>query len=115
MSPLTIVLLIVWFLINFFVWGAAAFFREDFADCDGYIWVSKNEEITRLVSWFLPVHAIVYEQTCDYINGQGLAILMYLLSLALLPSTVFFGICGLIFAAAMYTWRVFCRAFARKN
>lgn len=114
MSPLTIALLILWFVINFFVWSAAAIFRLDFCD-DEYIWVSKRRTITQLVNIFLPVHAIVYEVTCDYINGQGLAILMYLLSLALLPSTLFFGACALIFSAAMYTWRAFCRAFARKN
>lgn len=109
-------LFIIWILLNLLVWGTAAFFRIEYCEDDGYIWVSKRRAITQWVNIFLPVHAIVYEQTCDYINGEGLAILMYLLSIVLLPSTLFFGgVCGLIFAVAVHAWHLFCRAFARKN
>lgn len=79
------------------------------------IWITRNRELNWFFTYFLPPHAIMYEELCENINGKGLAILLLLLSLATLPVTLPMSLIGAITVAIRALWRRFCRAFARKE
>lgn len=79
------------------------------------IWVTKNRELSWFFTYFLPPHAIMYEKLCERINGNGLALLLLLLSLVTLPVTLLMSLIGFSVLLVRYMWRTFCRAFARKE
>ena len=79
------------------------------------IWVTKNRELNRFFTYFLPLHSIIYEKLCERLNGNGLALLLLLLSLVTLPVTLIMSLIGLFTLLVRYLWRTFCRAFARKE
>ena len=79
------------------------------------IWVTKNRELNWFFTYFLPPHAIMYEELCERLNGKGLALLLLLLSLITLPVTLVMSLIGFFTLLVRYMWRTFCRAFARKE
>ena len=79
------------------------------------IWVTKNRELNWFFTYFLTPHAIMYEKICERINGKGLALLLLLLSLITLPVTLTMSLIGFSVLLVRYTWRTFCRTFARKE
>lgn len=79
------------------------------------IWVTKNRELNWFFTYFLPPHAIMYEKLCERVNGNGLALLLLLLSLVTLPITLIMSLIGFSALLVRYMWRTFCRAFARKE
>lgn len=82
---------------------------------ENIIWVSKNRDISWLVTNFLPFFAIPYERLCERINGDGLVIILGLILLAMLPNVIILTIIGLIVLLIKKTWRAFCTSFARKG
>jgi hypothetical protein len=100
--------LLIWFLLYFDIsyytnWGKDV------------IWVTKNRELNWFFTYFLPPHAIMYEELCERLNGKGLALLLLLLSLVTLPVTLIMSLIGFFILLVRYMWRTFCRAFARKE
>lgn len=79
------------------------------------IWITKNRELNWFFTLFLLPHAIMYERLCERINGNGLAILLLLLSLATLPMTLLMSLIGAITVIIRALWWCFCRTFARKE
>jgi len=79
------------------------------------IWITKNRELNWFFTHFLLPHAVMYENLCDRINGNGLALLLLLLSLVTLPTTLIMSLIGFSVLLVRYLWRTFCRAFARKE
>ena len=79
------------------------------------IWVTKNRELNWFFTHFLIPYAVMYENLCDRINGNGLALLLLLLSLVTLPTTLIMSLIGFSVLLIRYMWRTFCRAFARKE
>ena len=79
------------------------------------IWVTKNRELNWFFTYFLPPHAIMYENLCERVNGKGLALLLLLLSLITLPVTLTMSLIGFSTLLVRYMWRTFCHVFARKE
>lgn len=79
------------------------------------IWVTKNRELNWFFTYFLPPHAIMYENLCERVNGKGLALLLLLLSLVTLPTTILMSLIGFSVLLVRYMWRTFCRAFVREE
>ena len=79
------------------------------------IWVTKDRELNWFFTYFLPPHAIMYEKLCERINGNGLALLLLLLTLVTLPVTLLMSLIGFSALLVCYMWRTFCRAFERKK
>ena len=79
------------------------------------IWVTKNRELNWFFTYFLPPHAIMYEKLCERINGDGLALLLMLLSLVTLPVTLLMSIIGGVVMSIRWVWRYFCKTFAREE
>ena len=79
------------------------------------IWVTKNRELNWFFTYFLPPHAIMYEKLCERINGNGLALLLLLLSLVTLPVTLIMSLIGFSALLVRYMCRTFCCAFARED
>ena len=79
------------------------------------IWITKNRELNWFFTYFLPSHAIMYEELCEHINGQGLAILLLLLSIATLPVTIIMSLIGALVISIRLLWQWFCRIFAREE
>lgn len=93
-------------------------FYMDFSDYtnDGKeaIWITKNPEVNWFFTLFLIPHAVMYEHLCERINGNGLAILLLLLSLLTLPVTLLMSLLGIIVCVIRFGWHHFCKAFARE-
>lgn len=98
------------------VWLPLYFDLSDYTDWgQDVIWVTKNRELNWFFTYFLPPHAIMYEKLCERVNGKGLALLLLLLSLITLPVTLTMSLIGFSVLLVRYTWRTFCRIFARKE
>lgn len=79
------------------------------------IWITKNRELNWFFTHFLQPHALMYERLCERVNGNGLALLLLLLTLVTLPVTLLMSLIGFSTLLVRYLWRTFCRAFARKD
>ena len=79
------------------------------------LWITKNRELNWFFTYFLPPHAIMYEELCESINGKGLAILLLLLSIATISVTLLMSLIGVTAVSVRALWRRFCRTFARKE
>ena len=98
------------------LWLPLFFSVSDYTDWgEDVIWVTKNRELNWFFTYFLQPHAIMYEKLCERINGNGLALLLILLSLVTLPVTLLMSLIGFSTLLVRYLWRTFCRAFARKD
>jgi hypothetical protein len=87
----------------------------DIDDCEDVIWVTKDRELNWFFTYFLPPHAIMYEKLCERINGNGLALLLLLLTLVTLPVTLLMSLIGFSALLVRYMWRTFCCAFQREK
>ena len=81
---------------------------------DDVIWISKNYELNRFFTYFLPPHAIMYEACCERINGDGLMCLLLLITLLTLPTTLIMSLIGAIVSLLRFLWKLFCKTFARE-
>lgn len=90
-------------------------FYFDIDDYEDVIWVTKDRELNWFFTYFLPPHAIMYEELCERINGNWLALLLLLLTLVTLPVTLLMSLIGFSALLVCYMWRTFCRAFERKK
>lgn len=98
------------------LWFPQFFYISDYTDWgEDVIWVTKNRELNWFFTYFLQPHAIMYEKLCERINGNGLALLLLLLTLVTLPVTLIMSLIGFFVLLVRYMWRTFCRAFARKD
>lgn len=79
------------------------------------IWITKNRELNWFFTHFLPPHALMYERLCERVNGNGLALLLLLLTLVTLPVTLIMSLIGVFTLLVRYLWRTFCHAFAREE
>lgn len=98
------------------VWLLMYMDLDDYTDFGkDVIWVTNNREFNWFFTYFLTPHAIMYEHCCDDVNGVGLAILLFLLSLITLPATCLMSLIGGIALFIRFVWHWFRRAFARKE
>ena len=98
------------------VWLPQYFELDSYTNLDrDVIWVTKNRELNWFFTYFLPPHSVMYENLCERINGNGLALLLLLLSLVTLHVTLIMSLIGFSTLLVRYMWRTFCRAFARKE
>lgn len=98
------------------IWFPLFFNISDYTDWgEDVIWITKNRELNWFFTYFLPPHAIMYENLCERINGNGLALLLLLLTLVTLPVTLIMSLIGFSTLLVRYLWRTFCRAFAREE
>lgn len=79
------------------------------------IWITKNHTFNWVFTYFFPTHAIMYENLCERINGEGLALLLLLLSIITLPVTIIMSLIGAIVLAIRLLWQYFCHIFAREE
>ena len=99
-----------------FIWFPCYFDLDVYTDFGrDVIWVTKNRELNWFFTCFLPPYAIMYENLCERINGNGLALLLLLLSLVTLPVTLLMSIIGGIVMSIRWLWRYFCKIFAREE
>ncbi len=84
-------------------------------DGEEVIWITKNRELNWLFTHFLPPHALMYERLCERINGDGLALLLLLLTLVTLPLSLLMSLIGAIALSIRLLWHRFCRAFMREE
>lgn len=111
-----IILIILWLLISIIaVFVPSAVALDDYCDENGIIWVSKNRTFNKLFSCYFPHLAIVYEKLCEKINGEGLAIILILISLLTLPMTICFLIILFFNFLIIKVWQLFCTTFARES
>lgn len=98
------------------IWLGSYFLISDYTNfgCD-VIWISKNRTFNWFFTYFFPAHAIMYERLCERVNGDGLAILLILLSLITLPTTCLMTLIGGIVLFIRFIWHRLCRTFARKE
>lgn len=98
------------------LWLGCYFDLPDYTNWgEDVIWITKNRELNWFFTYFLPPHAIMYEKLCEHINGEGLAILLVLLSLITLPVTLLMSLIGMTILSIRLSWQYFCRVFARKE
>lgn len=106
----------VWFLLSLVaVFVPSTVGLDDYCDENGIIWISKNRTFNKLFSCYFPHLAIVYEKLCERINGEGLLIILVLVSLLTLPMTICFLIILLFNLLLMKVWQLFCITFARES
>lgn len=108
-----------------FIWTVICFllvFLPCAIDIDSYIyigddvvWVTRNYELNKTITIFFPHIAIMYDNLCEKINGDGLAILIILILLATLPITIVFSILGALFLLIHKSWKHFCKVYARES
>lgn len=93
--------------------------HEELSEYTGWgkdvIWITKNRELNWFFTHFLSPHAFMYERLCERVNGNGLALLLLLLTLVTLPVTIIMSLIGFFVLLVRYLWRTFCRAFAREE
>ena len=104
-------------LVQFFlIWMPFYFDIDNYTNWgQDVIWVTKNRELNWFFTHFLIPHAAMYENLCERVNGNGLALLLLLLSLVTLPVTLIMSLIGFSALLVRYMWRIFCRAFAREE
>lgn len=111
--PIILCIPIIQFLL---IWLPFYMSLSDYTDFGkDLICVSKNRTFNWFFTYFFPVHAIMYENLCERINGDGLAILLLLLSLITLPTTLLMSIIGAIVLVIRLLWRHFCKAYSRED
>lgn len=117
MTIIDIIALIgVWLLLSIVaVLPASAAYIDEYSDENGIVWVSKNRTFSKLFSRYFPHLAIIYEKLCEKINGEGLVIILGLVSLLTLPMTISFLIILLFNLLIIKVWQLFCTTFARES
>lgn len=118
MNLATIIIIIFFIsLIEFvLIWVLSYVEIDDYTNFgNDVIWVSKNHTFNWFITNFFPAHAILYERLCERINGEGLALLLLLLTLITLPPSLLMALIGAITLSIRLLWRCFCRAFAREE
>lgn len=111
-----IILIIVWLLLSLIaVFVPSTVGLDDYCDENGIIWVSKNKTFSKLFSRYFPHLAVIYEKLCEKINGEGLLIILVLVSLLTLPMTICFLIILLFNLLIIKVWQLFCTTFARES
>jgi hypothetical protein len=114
--PDIIALIALWLLVSLLVVLApSAGWIDECCDKDGIVWVSKNRIFSKLFSCYFPHLAVIYEKLCEKINGEGLAIILILVSLLTLPLTIFLLILLLLNLLIIKIWQLFCTTFARES
>lgn len=88
---------------------------DEYCDENGIIWVSKNRTFSKLFTRYFPHLAIIYEKLCEKINGEGLLIILVLVSLLTLPMTIGLLILLLFNLLLIKVWQLFCTTFARES
>ena len=100
----------------FLIWLPFYMSISDYTDFGkDLICVSKNRAFNWFFTYFFPAHAVMYENLCERINGDGLAILLLLLTLITLPTTFLMSLIGAIIFAIRVLWRHFCKAYSRQD
>ena len=117
MTTIDIIALVgVWLLISLIaVLVPSVPWIDEYGDENGIVWVSKNRTFSKLFSRYFPHLAIIYEKLCEKINGEGLAIILILLSLLTLPMTIGLLIILLFNLLIIKVWQLFCTTFARES
>lgn len=111
-----IILIVVWLLLSLVaVFVPSTVGLDDYCDENGIIWVSKNKTFSKLFSRYFPHLAVIYEKLCEKINGEGLLIILVLVSLLTLPMTICFLIILLFNLLIIKVWQLFCTTFARES
>lgn len=111
-----IALIVLWLLISLItVLAPSTGWIDECCDENGIVWVSKNRTFSKLFSRYFPHLAVVYEKLCDKINGEGLAIILILISLLTLPMTIGLLILFLFNLLIIKVWQLFCTTFARES
>lgn len=114
--PNIIALIGLWFLISLITTCLpAAGWIDEYSDDNGIIWVSKNMIFSFLFTRYFPHLAIIYEKLCEEINGEGLIIILGLISLLTLPMTIVLLILLLFNLLIIKVWQLFCMTFARES
>ena len=117
MTLLDIVALIgVWLLLSMIlVLAPSTGWIDECCDENGIVWVSKNRTFNKLFSIYFPHLAVIYEKLCEKINGEGLLIILVLVSLLTLPMTIGLLIILLFHLLLIKVWQIFCTIFARES
>jgi len=79
------------------------------------ICISNNHTFNWFFTYFFPAHATIYENLCERINNNGLAILLLLLSLITLPTIILMSLIGAIVLTIRLLWQRFCKTFSRQD
>jgi len=107
-----IIIIIFWTVLTFFLVWLPMYVDMEYKN--DIIWVSKNYELNRFFTYFLPPHAIMYENCCERINGDGLMCLLLLITFLTLPTTLIMSLIGAIVSLLRFLWKLFCKSFARE-
>ena len=111
-----IVIVFLWMVASGLLGYIPAWMDKDvYTGCgDSLIYVTKREPINWLFTHFLTPLAVLYDNLCDRINGQGLALLMIWSFILTLPFSLLLTIVGLISLMVREIWHRFCRKYARE-
>ena len=111
-----IAIIVVWFLLSLVaVLAPSVPWIDECCDENGIVWVSKNKTFSKLFSRYFPHLAVIYEKLCEKINGEGLLIILFLVSLLTLPMTIGLLIILLFNLLLIKVWQLFCTTFARES
>lgn len=117
MTIIDIIALIgVWLLLSMVtVLPPSVAWLDEYSDENGIVWVSKNRTFSKLFTRYFPHLAVIYEKLCEKINGEGLLIILVLVSLLTLPMTIGLLILLLFNLLLIKVWQLFCTTFARES
>ena len=111
-----IAIIVVWLFISLVaVLAPSTGWIDECCDENGIVWVSKNKTFSKLFSRYFPHLAVIYEKLCEKINGEGLLIILVLVSLLTLPMTIGLLIILLFNLLIKKAWQLFCTTFARES
>ena len=106
----------VWLLLSMIlILAPSTGWIDECCDENGIVWVSKNRTFSKLFSRYFPHLAVIYEKLCEKINGEGLLIILVLISLLTLPMTIGLLIILLFNLLLIKVWQLFCTTFARED